>query len=326
MEFLSRFRTMASKVESIPGTAETLTDADNNVRAWDLAIGSLNVEMDQDPSQYATGDFTLGESIPGNQSATISFMTKWVNNGTAEPTWTKFIKACGAEVVAVSGSISGYAIYPDALSAEDTLTIGIYDKQRGANASGLHYEFPGCIGTCVISTEGTGKPYNMNFEFTGGLNDITDVAVDDIPVLSGVQTNIADRFLNGTATIGTESVCISTMSFDFGNTISPVECIGAESGYEKFGITDQQASLTINPLLKSQADYAIWSKFTNGTIEAVDIETDQFKLSIPRAQITTFSVEDSDGVLRTAITLRPLRPATAGDYNYASWILYVKND
>ena len=327
MEYLTKFRTIASKVETVPGTAETLADADNNIRVYDLNIGALNVEFDSDPAKYATGDFTLGESIPSNQSASITFRNKWVNKaGGLEPNWTKFTKACGCDVAAASGAWgTGWALYPDAASAEDTLTIGIYDKQRGSNPSGLFYEFAGCIGNCTIATEGTGKPYNMSYEFQGALNDITDVAVADIPELSGAQTDIADRFLNGSFTVGGVTGCISTMEFNFGNTISPVQCIGAESGIEKFGITAVEPMLTINPLLKTQADYDSWSKFTAGTIEEVIITTSQFKLTIPRAQIVSMSIEDQDGILRQNLGFRPLRSSTAGSYTYASWYAYIIN-
>jgi hypothetical protein len=323
---------VASKAETVPGTVVTLANADNNVRMWDLAIGSLDVAMDASPSHYATGDTFNGESIAGNQSGKITFNSKFHNTGDGtsavagtEPAWTKFVKACGCATSAVvATNYSGYDIYPALTQLEQTLTIAIYDKSRGLVPTGLKYEFAGAIGNCVVGAEGTGKPFNMQYDFTAGLNDITDVAVSAIPVLTSASTVIPDRMINGVATIGSFSACISNMSFDFGNQISPVECIGTRSGYQNFGIVATNPVLTFNPKLTNETSYDWWSKFTTGTIEAVLIETAHFRLSIPRGQITAASVADADGILRTELTISPLRNTSAA-YNYAPWTITVKN-
>jgi len=328
-EFITAFRVLAGKIESTPGTAETLADADFNVRVWDPAIGTLDVPMDMDPSKYSTGDFGLGEAIPGPTSAQISFNSKAVNASgyTTEPNWIKFMKGCGVSGVSYSGSATsqGIALYPSKYLAENSMTLGVYELERGQNPSGIHFEFAGAMGNATISVEGTGKPYMVNYEFTGGLNDIDDVIEDDIPALTSPQTDIPDRFLNGSGTIDGTAVCISTMEFNIGNTISPVQCVGSESGYEKFAITAQDPTITINPVLTRQADFDFWTKFTAGTIQALVIETAQLRLEIPRAQITSASIEDDDGIIRTSLTYRCLRDSTAGTYNYAPWVLKTKN-
>ena len=330
-DFVTSLRTISTSAETTPGTPVGLASGNDN-RAWDLAINSLDVPMDESPSKYATGDMFNGESIPGNQSAKISWRTKFHGEGDGtsaaagtEPKFTKFFKAAGCNVVsAVSASYAGYEIYPDLTKTESTLTVGIYDKSRASNPVGLFYQFVGAIGNFVISTEGTGKPYNCAWEFTGGLNDITDIASSAIPALTDASTRIPDRFIDGVATIGTFSACISTMEFNAGNEIGAVECIGADSGYEKFGIIAQNPSLTINPKLMSESDYDAWSKFIAGTVEAVTIQTTEFKLYIPRAQITAFNVEDSEGIVRTPITFSPLRN-TSDVHGFAPWVLTIIN-
>lgn len=320
--YASAFRTFASKAETTPGTAVTLADADANVRVWDLAISSLEVPMDMDPSKYATGDFGLGEGIPGPTSAGITFSTKFVNQNGEEPNWTKFAKAAGCST---SSGALGWTVYPDKYAAESTLTIGVYDLERGSSPSGLFYEFAGAIGNCTIATEGTGKPYMMNWEFTAGLNDIEDVVEEDIPVLTNVPSGIADRFLSGSGLFNGVNMCISTMELNFGNTVSPVQCVGASSGYDKFGITAMEPTLTVNPVLTRNSTFDFWNLFTTGTVMPIVIETEQFKLDIPRAQITSASTEDSDGILRTPLTFRILRPTASGSYNYAPFTILVKD-
>ena len=123
MEFLTAFRVLAGKVESTAGTAEALTDADFNVRVWEPSVGTLDVPMDMDPSKYSTGDFGLGEAIPGPTSAAISFNTKAVNtSGFNFPGWTKFMGGCGVSGVVASGSWgSGIALFPSKYLAEQTM-------------------------------------------------------------------------------------------------------------------------------------------------------------------------------------------------------------
>lgn len=328
MPFLTKLRSFASKIETVAGTAEVLADADNDVRVWELGIGAINVEMDESPSKYATGDFGLGESIPGPQSAQITFNTKfWADQTTfLEPNWTKFSKAAGCTVQAGVDEVwgSGFIVYPDEDKTEESLTIGIYDVKGTTAVSGLHYEFAGCVGNCSITAEGTGKPYKMGWEFTGALNDINDIVKTDIPEYSGSQV-IPDRFANGTATIGGQSLCISNLEFTFGNSVSPLQCVGAATGFQQFLITDMVPSITLNPTLEDNSTYDAYQKLVDGTIEEIVIDTAQFRLRIPRAQIMTMSIEDSEGSLRSPITLTPLRPTVSGNYDYASWELFVKS-
>lgn len=326
-EFISAFKVLVGKPESVAGTAETLADADFNVRVWDPAVGSLDVPMDQDPSKYATGDFGLGEGIPGPTSANISFNTKISNtSGVLIPGWTKFMTGCGVSGIYASGTWGhGVVLFPSKYLAEKTMTLGVYDLERGQNPSGIHFEFAGAMGNATISTEGTGKPYMVAYEFTGGLNDITDVLESDIPELTNPETVIPDRFLNGSGTIDGEAVCISTIEFNLGNAISPVQCVGAQSGYSKYAITAMEPTITINPTLMRQSDFAFWDKFKNGTIQTLVIETSQLRIDIPRAQITSASIEDDDGIVRTSLTYRALRPTAAGSYNFAPWTISIKN-
>lgn len=331
MEFLTSLRSFASAVETVPGTPITLTSSHNNTRIWDLNVGSLDVPFDADPSKYATGDPFLGESIPGPTSAKITFTTKFVNKtGGLEPNWTKYAKACGCQVSGYNSTLgSGFLVFPTKYAMESSMSLGVYDLERGASPSGLFYQFAGGVGNCTISTEGTGKPYKMAWEFTAALNDINDVAESAIPVLTSPDTEIPDRFLNGFMTIsGVSNVsgCISTMEFNMGNTVSPVECQSSSTGYSKFAISAMEPTLTINPLVTRNTTYDFWSKLTSGTIEAVWISTSQFALYIPRAQITSAAPADADGIQRNTLTLRPLRAtsahATAG---YAPWMLLIKS-
>ena len=328
MSFISAFRVLCGKPETTPGTAETLADADFNTRVFEPTIGSIDVPMDMDPSKYSTGDFANGEAVPGPTSATLSFNCKAVNaSGNAVPNWVKYATGCGCSGVYYSGETwgSGIAVYPEKHLAESSMTIGVYDLERGLDPSGLYYEFAGCMGNMNISVEGTGKPYMMNFEFTGALNDISDIVEADVPELTSPSTVIPDRFLNGWITIGGVSGCISSLELNLNNTISPVQCQSSTTGYQLFGITAQDITLTVNPLETLETTYDWYTKYTAGTVEEVIVQTEDFRIHIPRAQITSAGVEDADGLIRTPLTFRALRPSAAGSYNWAPVVIYTRN-
>ena len=76
--------------------------------------------------------------------------------------------------------------------------------------------------------------------------------------------------------------------------------------------------------MSKNATYDAWGKLVAGTIEQIIIETAQFKLTIPRAQIVSFGVGDRGGILETPLTFNCLRPTAAGSYQYAPWTLQLK--
>lgn len=321
MAFLSKLTAVACKAETVPGTSMALADADNNVRIWDLAISSLDVQMDASPSKYATGDFGNGESIPGPQSAKITGTTKFWSDSPTEAAWTKLAKGCGCLTASGAG---GWTLYPSKLAVSNSLTFGIYMLEGAAVPSGLHYDFNGCVGNCNIGVAGVGKPYEMKWEFTGGLDDINDITSASIPQLTLATYTIPDRFLNGSFTIGGVSGCISTMEFNFGNTVAPIECVGAETGYSQYIITEMNPTLTVNPLITRNTTYDPWNDLVTGTIKEIIIETADFKLTIPRAQVQSLGVGDRNGVGEYPITFSCLRPTTTGTYVFAPWELLIK--
>lgn len=327
MEYLTTLDVIAAKAESVIGTAEPLASDDCNVRVWEPSLSALDVPMDADPSKVATGDPFLSEAIPGPQTASISFHTKLVNKTAgAEPNWTKFIKTAGCMVSGYNAALgSGYIMYPHKRCMESGLSVGLY---MCSPTAGELLQIAGAMSNCVISTEGAGKPYKMQWEYQGSLADVNDVAEDDIPVPTSMDTEIPDTFKAGYAVISgvaNFSGCVSAMTFDFGNQIGPVECQSSATGYSKYIIKDMQPLLTINPSLPAISSYDWFDKFTTGSVQGFYISTDQFCLAIPRGQITSCTPEDADGIKRLNITVRPLRATTAETTaGYASWYLIVK--
>lgn len=329
MALITELRTIATKAESVAGTAEALASADCNIRLNEFNL-SLDVPMDQSPAKYLTGDFGLGEGVPGPQMAKFSFTNRFVGKTAgAEPNWFKLAKTAGLHVSGYNASLgSGYILFPTPLAVGSGLTIGVYDTDGGIVSSGWYYKGAGGVGNCTISTEGAGKPYKMAWEYTCAIDTVGRIAKASIPVLTGADTEIPDTFVSGymtaSGTAGNISGCISTMTFNFGNTVSPVECQSSNTGYSQFIITKMEPTLEINPLVNLNYDF--WTKFKSGTVESIAISTRQFVLYIPRAQMQAAQPTDQDGTQRVTLTFTPLRPTTAESIaGFAPWYIVLRN-
>lgn len=322
MAYVTKLRTIASKVEASAGTAETLTTADNNLRIMDLSIGSLDVPMDQSPSKYATGDMFNGAGIPGPQSVKIGGSIKlWSDGPTTKPAWTKWTESCGALTSSAAG---GYEIYPATSAIGTSLTMGIYDKEAVSSPQAIKFEVIGAMGDCTLKADGVGKPIVATFDFTGGLNDISDIALTAVPAFSASSQVIPDRFLGGYVSVSGVSACVSTFEFKFGNSVTPIECVGTESGYLQYIITEMNPTLTINPLLTRTSTFDFWDNFVTGKVYAIVLSTDMFTITIPQAQCQTAGVSDRSGIIETPLTFNCLRSNVAGSYAYAPWVIKMK--
>jgi hypothetical protein len=84
--FLSALRTLGAKIEGTPYTAETLTGADYDFRAYNI---KYSPDLEEIKRKYATGDFSSFTSVIGKQRCKISFDIDLAWSGTANvaPEW-----------------------------------------------------------------------------------------------------------------------------------------------------------------------------------------------------------------------------------------------
>lgn len=311
---LSNLRILAAKIEGTPGTAETLADADYNVRVFGPINVTPNVPPDDEGAKYQTGDHGEDESIMGAQSATISFMCKiaWGGAVGTEPDWWKFAKGCGCGVTTFGAT--GLALEPLKQYDNQSLTIEIFDIERGgASPNARKYQFAGCMGNMILSSEGVGLPWVAQFEFQGKFVDVTDVVTANILDLTSPSTTTYEKLLANPMTIGGVSKCISSFSLDIGNTISPQMCQGEATGYELFAITARRPRLTVNPLAAIVATDDTYGKMVAQTRGAVSLATaaasPHFTIAAPDAQIISLAYGDRDGLVSDDMTYKLLRNA-----------------
>jgi len=297
--YSTNLRVLIGKLESTPGSAETVTAADFDVRVRNPEL-SITVEQDDEASKWARGDHGEDESITGAQYATVTFMIKaaTATSVTAEPKWWKFAKACGLNSAAWAAS--GYGLTPRMSKDEQTITLYYYNVQRGANKNGILTVLAGCMGNMVLSAESIGKPWIATFTFTGKIVSSGTDIISAIPNPYGLDASCADRFLMDTVYIEGLPQKVSAFSLDLGNEISPVYDQSDTSGISHYGIISRKPRLSLNPLMKQCASFTgvvgdnAYARLFAGatgcpTTFAMHIgETGQslkYKIMVPKAQL-----------------------------------------
>jgi hypothetical protein len=276
--------------------------------------------VDDEASKYANGHHGEDEVVMGAQSAQVSFSVRMTCSAAvdSEPKWWKFAKGCGLEAVAWASA--GIGLYPRKAYDEQTLTIWVYDIQRGATPTAVCYKMSGCMGNMVIGADGVGKPWVANFTFTGKMEDIDmNIANADILELISPDTTCSDKMLNNTLLVGSTAINTSTFSFDPGNEIQPQINQAEATGYDYFAITSRKPRLSINPLMQANRD--VWGDLTSGltgcpgTYELMLGDTgldNKYTLRIPKAQPISASLADREGLVNWDQNWKCLTNGTTG--------------
>jgi hypothetical protein len=333
MAFLSSSELITFIPEVAPGTFNTaITTTNVDVRLRDTEW-KTDIELDNESSEYRTGTwFGADESIIGKKfvsaSATVKVAPGEYTPATVPLTPTDaghklnydfLFESCGMTKVAIDTLATDddeglYVFYPDQANSQKTLSMAriVYDAaedkyQVDAGA--------GAVGNFTINAEGTAKPFMVKFDFSGRSQQVTEIAGGS-PVAKLDETNVmrtvADAMRNTTVKITNlstaveTSFCITKFGLESGNELNQVECQSTDSGILNYIITKINPSFTIDPLLKTLTQFNWYSAITNETFYKVEIDSEFLSIYIPRAQIQTSEISDSNGSLRNSLKMRPL--------------------
>jgi len=317
--FLSPLRILVGKLEGTPGSMETLTSADFDVRIRAPEV-TTTVEVDDEASKWARGDHGEDSVVTGSQSGTITFSTRLTRGTTVttQPSWFKFASACGQLPVLYAGK--GYGLQPRKQYDEKTMTIYVYDIKRGATPTAVCYKFAGCMGNMIIAAAGVGKPWMVNFTFTGKLSAIDmNVANGSILQMIIAEATCAEKFLNSDVYIGSHAEKVSQFQLDAGNEIQPVIDQKDATGYSHYGITSRKPRLTMNPLMDSTHD--VYADVANGvtgcpSTYACMVGTTgiagHVSLHVPAGQIISAGVANREGLVGWDLNIKCLANGYTG--------------
>jgi len=301
---------LVCKREAVAGTAETLVDADFDVRAREVEF-TPDIQGGDEDSKYVTGDYGEDIAISGIQGANMTTMTK-VATGSAidtAPKWNKLAEGCG--LVGESHVGTGYSWQPLQAGDKQTLTIQKIEISDDVTPVGLASSFAGVMGNMTLGAEGVGSPLKMSYEFKGKFSGVSDVANGSIPVLTAPDNSVASKFMNGTATIWTQELCVQSFNFNLGNTIEYLPCPSEATGIFYSSIVNRQPRLDITLIAPPASVLNPFLEITTEQEELILLQAGDFTLEIPRGQILSYSETDLNGRLGYELSIKCNRNAGA---------------
>jgi hypothetical protein len=289
MTQLKRKRVLAAKIETTPGTAETLAGADAAFNVYNM-IAQQEIEME---SREAQGGFGMHTSLSGGRKGRITFSVDASWDGTStEPSWADtFLPACGwvkaGQVFTPRTEVPGTNV--------KTLTMAIYQD-------GQLKKLSGAAGTFQMVCP-TGRTAYFTFDFQG-----IWVAPDEVAILAPTYpTPLGLRFATSTTTWDSETMCLENITLDSGNTVIMKECSTSANGYDYALVTNRVVTVTGNPEsislgTQDRFDQHIANSEASLTWNLDGPTNSVLTITAPKAQIVDIKEGDRNGLVVDDIT------------------------
>ena len=354
LTFNTNLRAFGIKKESVVGTPETITTADLDMRVSSVEVSSYEVEFDEESGQFLNGKMTKEKAVAGVARGTIDFSINIAQgefnfDDTGAFVDSKFplgkaLGSAGLEVQETQptdvGSEDGdWKIFPSMNRITDTYTASLIEKRSDGTA--LEYKVAGGMSTLTIEAGSVGSPITASFSISGKAEDLgdTDIPFDESNVIkttpvSFLNTKVEIHELDDDGNLvsdGEIGLCVSTFSLDTGITLAEILCQSDATGFLNNTISDRQPTITVNPLLKSKADFDFWNSIkSNKTYKIGITQTDKagnttVYICVPRGQIKTTSNTDDNGFRRNELTFAGLTNIAQTDSmpQEADWYMWV---
>jgi len=299
MTLLTKKRVFGAKIETTPGTAESMTASEAAFNAWDYVIQN-ETAMDEILGQ---GGFGRRASVIGAHTGKVSLKTGMPWDGTAtEPSWADvLLPMCGYVK-------SGQVFTPRTEAPGSNVKTGTLCVWNDGKLKLLK----GCMGTFKIVAP-SGKIAVIEWEFSGVWVAETDVAI----VGPTYPTPLSLRHANSTSSWNSVAMCYSSITYDAGNTVTAIECPSGE-GISHYIVSDRNSKVTADPesqLVATQDRHAQMMAMTEGAL-TYDIDgptTSKITIAAPKAQIVKNTEGDRSGVVIDQLEWQLNKNASAVD-------------
>lgn len=305
MTLLSRLSVLAVKVETTPGTAESLTAAE-------AAYNFMDAEMNADiavSTRPIQSSFRKLPGVPGARAAEATFSLELVGAGDGSvPGWaTVLLAGCG--IVNSTGTLTPRSEAPG--SNVKTLTLGLYENGRRKLMSGA-------VGNVQFVVT-PGEPVMMNFTFRGVWQGVSDTAIlsPTYPTLTPIRASNA----GGGLTINSVAQTFASATFDVGNQITLRPSTATATGFAHGVITDRTPTWSIDPEAKLVATQDVFGDWVAGTTRALSFALidaqDTVTFAAPAVQKQTVSNADREGLRVDTQTLLCCRDGANAEFSVA---------
>lgn len=276
-------RTLAMKLESTPGTAIAVADADFNLRFFDIGV---DPDIEMWVNNFASGRHSVAGGVMGKKKITIT--AKHALNLAAvgvAPLLSKAFKICGQTETIVGATSCAWT--PDATKDEAvTATIKVIYVPTSGNA--IIVTAKGCMGNFVVSMDELGHPLVVSFTFVGAFVSIADGTA---LVLTSPDTTIPPAVIGSAITAAGNAVGIGKMSLDAGNDVQMDLDPSDATGYLMAYIASRKPKWMMDPKMKLLATDAVYTRWAAGTESILSLATATVSavkatISAPKGQLT----------------------------------------
>lgn len=321
MAYLKSSELLTFITETTAGTfvpAVSATDVDVRMRelTWTNEVGKDNEASSYMIGQFFSSDESVITTLSTGANYTIKVAPGVYTSGAPTPhvlTYAPLLTNCSMQTISATGNAPGiWAFYPDQSKAEATMSMARVLYNAESNSYQIS-QSSGNMSNFSIKCDGVATPFMMSFESKGAAQPVIEASTGVATLAEDkIMRTVADSLRNTTVTItdlstsASQSLCISSMELSSGNELQFVECQDSENGYKNSIVTKVDPSLTINPLLKTLAQFNWWTALTQEKMYKVEIDSEYVSIYIPRAQMLNSNVADANGFMRSEITMRPL--------------------
>ena len=291
MSILNRKKVLAAKVESTPGTAETLT-------ASEAAMVIREATYSPDIKLFERGILSTSLSnfsrLVGQKAGAIAMKTEVKGGGAAgsAPALGTFLKGAGF-LEAISAGVS--VTYTPRSSGFQPLTVGQYaDDTVG---TGLRHLIAGAMARSMRLTANIGEPMALEMEFLGKEQATVDVA----PLAPTLEVLAPPVLLAATFTIDSFAAQISQITIDLAPEIALRSDITEATGYDFALMTGRKPTISFDAEQSLVATYDWLGKFKSGNEGALNLVIGAsagniITITAPKVQYTNISEGDRDGI------------------------------
>lgn len=251
---------LLAKIESTYKTDPTPSESSEAV----VTKGMPSFEIVGDPRAREIPLPHFGKAAPVNfgDGLKISFTTELKGAGTPgdPPRFGPLLRACNMSEALSEGTDATYT--PNSSLEGESVTIYFW-------SNGTRHKLVGCVGTFSISME-AGQIMTIDFEMTGLYS--SDHA-SDITYPSPTYSNVSPIiFTNANFVYNSiSSLKISSLSFDISNSVNPRSDANADTGIQRYYISDREPSGSMDPekvALSTLNPWTIWDNTTQAEIIA----------------------------------------------------------
>jgi hypothetical protein len=299
MPLLKKVSCLAAKIETTIGTAISLDATNATFNVYNANIVP-NIQMTDREGQ---GAFSKLASVTGQQTGTCTFSTD-LTVGSSAPAWaTTFLPACGMGLTSTTYGCRSEA--PG--STVKTLTMAHY-------VNGVIRRIRGAVGTFTISCL-AGQKITLDFTFQG-VYDAFDAGAIISPTYPTAQ---ALRWAGSTTTIGGTAIAASSLTFDLGNVISPLESQAVDEGIKNFIVSDRRPTLSIDPEADASNSITRYANWLSRDALAIAFDSDttndggKWAFALPAAQIINQQPGERSGIETEQLNFLACRTATLND-------------